>query len=210
MAPSRRGKARDWQPSLRVWDVESGKELRRFVGVADTVRCLAWSPDGRFVAAGHSADLRRACPGTLRLWDVDTGKETRTFNGHTSPISSVAFSPNGKMLLTSGSYDHTVRLWDVETGKELQRFRGPAPALAEDVEFTTFEQAVFTPDGRRVLACGNGYDPHLRLWDVATGVQLHESGPVPKGFFCVAALPDGQRCVTTGADGVVRLWHWKK
>ncbi len=205
-----RGGARVWQLSLRVWDVQTGKELRQFAGVTDAVRCLAWSPDGRFLAAGHSADLRRACPGTLRLWDVGTGKEIKTFHGHQAPISSVAFSPDGQRLLTSGSYDHTVRLWEVRTGKQLKRFTGTAPALADRIPFTTFEHAAFTPDGKRVLACGNEHDPRVRLWDVATGEQLHESAPVAKGFFCLAALPDNHHCVTTGGDGVVRLWRWKK
>jgi WD40 repeat protein len=80
---------------------------------------------------------------------------------------------------------------------------------ADKAVYTTFEYAVFTPDGKRVLACGNDYDPRVRLWDAATGMQLHESRPVPKGFLCVAALPDGRHCVTAGKDGVVRLWRWK-
>jgi WD40 repeat protein len=187
---------------LRTQEVQTGKELSTFAGVRDRARCLAWSPDGKFVAAGHCGDSRGSCPGTLRLWDADSGKEIKSFKGHTAPIRRVAFCPDGKILLSSGT-DHTVRLWDIKSGKERGRITGSRGKAA-------FVDAAFTPDGKRVLTCGSRFDPRLRLWDVATGEQLYESAPVAKGFSRVAALPDGRRCVTVGPDGAVRLWRWKK
>jgi RNA polymerase sigma factor (sigma-70 family) len=187
-----------WDRSLRLWDVETGKELRAFDGVRENVRCLALSPDGKFVAAGHFPDFNK--PGVVRLWDVEKGKEVRAFEGHTLEVSSVAFSPDGKKLLSSG-FDKTVRLWDVGSGKELMQFTGHTARV---------ESAAFTPDGKRVLSCGNEYDPTIRIWEVASGKQLLESETVEGGFLGLAVLPDGRHCVTTGKDGVVRLWRWTR
>src|SRR5262245_25274115 len=77
------------------------------------VRCLALSPDGKLLAAGHFTAVE--APATVRLWNVETGKEVRALAGHALEVSSVAFAPNGKSLLSS-SFDQTVRLWDVASG----------------------------------------------------------------------------------------------
>src|SRR5262249_55141580 len=53
--------------TLRLWDVDAGKELRRFTGHSGNVTSVAFSPDGRFALSG-SRDR------TLKLWDVATGK----------------------------------------------------------------------------------------------------------------------------------------
>jgi RNA polymerase sigma factor (sigma-70 family) len=187
-----------WDKSIRVWDVDTGKELRAFEGVRDMVRCIALSPDGKFIAAGHFPDHKK--PGVVRLWDVETGKEVRTFAGHAEEVSSVAFSPDGKKLLSS-SFDKTVRLWDVETGKELKRF-GDHPARVE--------YAAFTPDGKRIVSGCSEHHATLHVWDVESGKQLFESEKMVDGFLGIAVLPDGKHCVTSGKDGMVRLWQWAR
>ncbi len=90
--------------TIRLWDVSSGKEVRRLEGHEKTVFSVAFSPDGRLLASG-SVDP------TIRLWDVTTGIELRRLEGHESFVLSVAFSPDGRFL-ASGSADLTVRLWE--------------------------------------------------------------------------------------------------
>lgn len=70
-----------------------------------SVNCLAFSPDGKTLAAGGSDE-------TVKFWDVSNGRELAILAGHTGRINSVAFSPDGKTL-ASVSDDRTVRLWDV-------------------------------------------------------------------------------------------------
>jgi WD40 repeat protein len=187
-----------WDNSLRYWDVETGKELRAFKAVRGNVRCLALSADGKFVAAGHFIQVNG--PGTIRLWDVEKGQEIRAFQGHTQEVTSVAFSADGKTLLSS-SFDHTLRLWTVATGKEIKRLMGHTNRI---------EGAAFTPDGKRVVSCGAEQDPMVRLWDVTSGKQLFASEPVAEGFLSVAVLPDAHHALTSGKDGVLRLWHWAR
>ncbi len=112
----------------------------------------------------------------------------------------MAFSPDGKTL-ASTSFDSTIRLWDVVTGKEIKRFEGHTARV---------EYVAFTPDGKRIVSCGNMQDPTLKLWDVASGQQLLEAERVKEGYHCVTVLPDGRHCVTAGRDGMIRLWEWKK
>ncbi len=187
-----------WDHSIRVWDAATGKQVRTFKNVSDGVRCLALSPDGKILAAGHFAAVNG--PGIVRLWDVSKGTEIRSMKGHELEITSISFSAEGKLLLTS-SFDKTVRLWRVGDGKQMKCFKGHTGRL---------ECAGFTPDGRRVVSCGAESDPTLRLWDASTGKQLGQSDRVEAGFLGVAALPDGRQALTTGKDGSVCLWRWMR
>ena len=101
--------------SIILWNVATGRQVRRFEGDRFGNHSVAFSPDGAQLASGGY--LR------VRLWDVATAQELRQFEGHRRDVNSVVFSPDG-MQLASGSEDNTVRLWDVATGQELRRFDG--------------------------------------------------------------------------------------
>ena len=60
--------------TVRLWEVDSGQELRRFQGHIDYVRSVAFSPDGRRLASGSSDR-------TVRLWEVDSGPGTAMLPG---------------------------------------------------------------------------------------------------------------------------------
>src|SRR5262249_32193531 len=115
---------------MRLWDLEGGKELRRFEGHHTAVWRVAFSPDGRRALAGTGAQGKdrdgKPIAGKItdccfRLWALEGGKELRRFEGHEGPVTGLAFMPDGRRVL-SGSRDQTVRLWDAGTGKELRRF----------------------------------------------------------------------------------------
>ncbi len=119
-----------WGNAICLWDVVTGKEIRRFSGHQGWIWSLAFSPDGKTLASG-SADH------TIRLWETATGKEIRRLNDPQQPggrpvppgfpqqpgvepghIYSVTFSRDGKTLASAG-HDKSVRLWSVSAGKEL-------------------------------------------------------------------------------------------
>ena len=131
--------------SVRLWDVDAGKELRTFVGHTGPVRRLAVSPDGRRVL---SSSLDR----TVRCWDVETGKELSRFTGHQADVFGVAFLPDGKQAVSVGA-DKVARLWQTATGQEVRRFEGHTHAL--------WGVAV-SPDGRWLLTSG-GVTPRTGL-----------------------------------------------
>jgi hypothetical protein len=116
--------------TARVWEVATGKEIRRLEGHLKYVTSVAFSPDGRWALTG-SGDY------TARLWEVATGQEVRRLEGHSSDVESVAFSLDGRWVLT-GSGDGSTRLWDAASGK----------SLATLVSFREGGWAVVDPEGR--------------------------------------------------------------
>jgi WD40 repeat protein len=118
--------------TLRLWDVESGAELRCFEGHGKGVSCIAVL-DARHAISGSE-------DGTLRLWDVETGTELRRFEGHNGVVYSVAVLDERHVV--SAGEDRTIRLWDVESGQEIAFFEG-------DVEFTTL---AVMPNRRTIAA----------------------------------------------------------
>ncbi len=176
-----------WDNTVRLWDVESGKEITQFLGHSHRVNSVAFSPDGRRIVSG-SYDK------TVRLWDVESGKEITQFIGHSDSVNSVAFSPDGRRI-ASGSWDETVRLWDVESGKEITQFIGHS----DDVN-----SVAFSPDGRRIASGAD--DNTVQLWDVESGKKITQFLGHSHCVKSVAFSPDGKSIVSGSDDQTVRLW----
>lgn len=108
--------------SLRVWDLESGKQVgsawndegSEFKGVLALaiVQSVGWSPDGRRVANG-------SFDGAVRVWDVGSGetilKAIETGQGNI--VWAVSYSPDGKRIATGAD---GLQVWDANTGKLLK------------------------------------------------------------------------------------------
>ena len=180
---------------LQLWDLETGKEIRRFLGHKGSIYALAISPDGHRALTGGRDK-------TARVWDLETGNQIELLDGHTGWVRSVAFSRDGRRALTgAGPHDFTVRLWDLENhGKmrKLPQHGGIATGVA------------ITPDGRHALAAINaetdGDACSFRLWDLERDVDTHRFKDHDFAVTSLAISPDGQRFLTTSYDGKVRQW----
>ncbi|HKJ60686.1 MAG TPA: WD40 repeat domain-containing protein, partial [Hyphomicrobiales bacterium] len=89
---------------LKLWETETGREVRTFSGHSGHVFAAAFSPDGRFVLSGTADE-------TLKLRETETGRAIRTFTDHLDAVLAT-FSPDGRFAL-SGSGDNTLKLWDL-------------------------------------------------------------------------------------------------
>jgi WD40 repeat protein len=176
--------------TLRLWDVRTVKELRRFTG-AGSPRCLAFSPDGKRLLSGQAAGVGKPL---VRLWDVETGKLLRSLEGHDGHVTAVAFLPGGKRALSAGGAGH-LRLWDLDRGEELRRMTHKG--LIHD--------AAVSPDGRRALSAGYN-DNTVRVWDLGTGTVLHAFAGHIAPVLGVAFSADGKRALSSDAVGCLRLW----
>jgi WD40 repeat protein len=93
-----------WDGTVRVWDVQTGRQLLRMRGHTGTVLGVAFSPDGRRVASGGEG-------GIVRLWDVNSGQEVLGLAGHTmSWLGGIAFRPDGNLLVSTS--EDGLRVWD--------------------------------------------------------------------------------------------------
>ena len=82
--------------TLILWDLITGKQVRRLEGHTGAVNGVAISQDGETAVSG-SAD------NSLILWDLATGTIIRRFNGHEDVVQDVAINPDGKSVLSSAS-----------------------------------------------------------------------------------------------------------
>jgi WD40 repeat protein len=188
--------------TVRLWDTETGKEIRRHEDHTEIVWRVVVSPDGNGVLSGGGGTYSRKTDrfdsgkdNMVRLWTSDSLKELRRFKGHTNSARGLAFSPDGKLVL-SASLDSTVRLWDLDSGKQLRSLRLPSGSAA----------LALSPDGKK-FAAGTGLRPGvLSLWDLEAGKELRVFKGHTLGIRGVAFSPDGKRILTGSIDRTVRLW----
>jgi len=181
--------------AVRLWDVQTGKELRQLTGHLGGLQCVAFSSDGKFAASGCS-NLE------LRLWDLQSGMVVRQFFGHNDFLRGVCFFPDGKRLLSAAD-DSTLRIWDVNSGLELKRLMGHLGYI---------NSLAMNKDGTRAITAGQ--DGTARLWDLVKGmeIQTFKHAPVPakssaQSVWGAALSPDGKLAVTASVDRTVRIWE---
>ena len=170
-----------------LWDLDTGKQLRRFVGHEDAVSAVQFSKDGQFV-------LTASYDKTARLWETATGKEVRRFIGHSGKILSAAISADGNLVATAGE-DKTARIWDLKTGKQLFQIEhaGRVNSIA------------FSPDSALLLT--GGEDKIARLYRTSSGELVRQFVGHTEEITSVAYSPDGKQVLTGSRDETARSWN---
>lgn len=195
--------------TVRLWDVATGREVRRFSGHEDQgyndSPSAAFSPDGKIVAVGLGSSE------PICLWDAATGKKLRELESPHWSWGHLAFSADGKTL-AAASERHRIAVWNAATGRLLHQLDGGEKELDLTVPIA------FSPDGRLLASGGLGESFHL--WDVKTGKEQRlftVQPPRPKGkneaspryglVRAVAFSPDGQLLASAANSSPLRLWE---
>ena len=188
---------------LRLWDLSTAKEIRRYEGHTGKVTSVAFSPDGKRAVSG-------SWDGTLRLWEVETGKELRVVDASCAAGSRPWLSRRRVARRSRAGSDRLIHLWDLATGKEVRTFAGHSERILS---------IAVSPDGRSVLS--GSLDKTVRLWELASGKEVRRFEDLPTGVLSVAFSPDGQRALSgsgsilrdsegayspAGFDSVLRVW----
>jgi hypothetical protein len=161
-------------------------------GHFNEIRCLTYSPDGRYLATG-SFDR------TVVVWDAARMRLAVRLGPHEGAVEALAFTPDSKALLTA-SADGFLRLWSIPDGALRTKVRAH-PGGANGVTATR------RADGSVVLASG-GSDGLVRLWDDRLGKELacwpgHAASVDPVTF-----SPSGQVLASGSSDRTIRLWKF--
>ena len=175
--------------AIRVWEVDSGKQVALIEDHADWILDLAFSPDGNRLA---SASRDKTC----KVFDVAKKESLVTFPGHAQPVNCVAFSHDGK-LVASGGDDNSIRLWSAEDDakqvRQIAGFGGPVFKLQ------------YTPDGKSLVACGS--DKTVQIIDPASGSKRQTLQGHTDWVYTFAISADGKTLASGSWDGEVRLWN---
>lgn len=173
--------------TIQLWNVRTGKELRKVKIDRNPIMALALSPDGKTLALASGA-------ATFHLLETETGKELRRFAGRRGHTQLLQFSPDGQML-AAGSADGIVQLWRTSTGERLGLSEGPRQRV--------FSIAFPTPG--EVWALGMEGQA-LALWDAASGQRKSPQPGHATPVRFVAYAPDGQTLLSGGPDGKICWW----
>ena len=181
------------ETGLQFWDTATGKRLRH-LAPKDTGWCVAYSPNGKLIAAGGGE--------SLQLWDLTTDKRVWCIKKESpkNGVHAVVFSPDGKMLAV-GDKSGSVILVAPADGKVIRRWEAH---VAADEPHEGTQAVAFSPDGK-TLASG-GDDGVIYFWDPLTGKKLRALRGHRKTVYSVAFSRDGRTLASGSLDQTVRLW----
>lgn len=181
---------------IYVWDLATGKLVRKFGKRRGDTWALALSPDGRNVLASDREQIG--------LWELETGKLLRESQGHLLPVWSVAFAPDGSRFASAGE-DSWIRVWNSETGQPLGEI--PTPGV-------TTRSLAFSPDGKYLASGHFANKPPgaatdvVRLWNAET-LRLVRVLPETKWNVCsVTFSPDGKTLASSSLEPNASIRTW--
>jgi len=215
--------------TVRIWDIDTGEEIRTLRDHTDTVDSVKFTPDGAFL-------LSASWDGKVNRWDVITGQLLATYEGHEGRVYMLDLMPNGEQFISAGA-DGTLKLWDIDTGEVVRTFEGHEGEVngvdinadgtimmsassdgfirmwdidtAETIR--TFEghessvnYAVLSPDETFVIS--TSWDDTVRMWDAETGDELRQFVGHTGNTFGIAITSDNSILLTTSSDTTVRMW----
>ncbi len=206
--------------TIRLWNLQSGKQVALLQGHGGYIAELEFSPDGQELLSASQDN-------TARIWDFANERERVKLYGHPNSVFSASYSRDGKKIVT-GSADATARIWDAESGREIVLLSSHTKPVVW-VRFASDDRQVisaswdgtvktwsasghigrtdavwFSPDGSVVATSGD--DRTIRLWDAASGDELRVLTKHQKAVTSLRFSGDGTRLASGDASGQIEVW----
>jgi dipeptidyl aminopeptidase/acylaminoacyl peptidase len=179
---------------LIVWEVQTGKLLRRFQHT-DYIDAVAFSPNRPHLAVGSKNKAKVGRPTEITIWDVDTGKQVLRYHP-SHGVSSLLFTPDGKRLVVENGPDVTVL--DPETGRRV--------CMLKRIPGVGRGQLAISQNGKTLAI---GYYEDIGIFDVETGDQRSVLKGFAPGVQVVRFGLDNKALRSFHEDGKVRVWNTK-
>lgn len=193
-----------------VLNASSGEVVQTVVAKPDEARCdgfappdhlpsraVAWSPDGRYLAAAGDDRI-------VFVWNTTTWELYRTLAGHEGSVQSLAWSHSSAMLASGSGRDKVIPngpgenitiIWEVATASATQRLTGHRDSVLG---------IAFSPDDSLLATASD--DRTARIWDPATGEEIYLLEGHTSGVLDCSWSPDGEFLVTGSRDYKARRW----
>ncbi|MCF7809430.1 WD40 repeat domain-containing protein [bacterium] len=217
--------------TIRIWNVEEGKEIRVLSVEARSGISVCFCPDNDRIITSYG-------DGSSRRWNLRNGGKTES-NENGSPVIRSDFEPLNKCVVTQSLGD-TTRIWDAANNEVIDIFNEESHRVitagrssdgrflvtgsldhtaklwncetGEDIR--TFYghlggvfSADFSPDDRFIVT--GSLDNTARLWEVRTGREILKMGGHQYSVASVDYSQDGNQIVTGSIDGLTTLWDVK-
>jgi WD40 repeat protein len=178
---------------LNLWDTEKWTIKQRITGFADRVVAIAYSQDGKYLAAAGGAPTE---DGEIKIFETATNKQVADIkNGHSDTVFGVSFSPDGKLLATA-SADKFVKVFEVPAGKYLKSFEGHTQHVLD---------VCWTKDGKKIVSAGA--DNFIKVWDYEKGEKSRDIQGHQKPVNRLAFISTTGKVLSVAGDATLRQWN---
>jgi WD40 repeat protein len=202
-SPNGKMLAAGFNGAVVIWDVETGKQVRRFALNGELADILAFSSDNSMMAAVTSWG------GFIWVWNVASKQRVSNVNLNNINATAIAFRPKDNNILAIGTSDDGILVRDLKSSKA-----GNLPTQGVSVD-----ALAFSPDGKW-LASGNS-DKNVVVWEIGETFPLDpetidedaektRSSGHTNNIKALAFSPDGKRLASGDADNNVILWAVEK
>jgi WD40 repeat protein len=200
-------------PTVRIYEVRSGKEQLVLRGHKAQVNSAAFSQDGSLIVTG-------ALDETVRIWNATTGACLFTFKSKSGGVRIATFTPDGKHVFATGDGNAYTwiaggfrsrgiqdpvfgQIWRVDTGTEVR-------VLKWSQNRPQMQSVSFSPDGKYLLAASFNTVDIFDIWQGGDGKPLRTLKGHDANWTQVHDARfsrDGSRIVTAANDNTARIWE---